>query len=440
MGSEITRTQLANGLTVLLKEMHHAPVATFMVWYRVGSRNELPGHTGVSHWVEHMMFKGTPQFPSDAMERMISREGGYWNAFTWLDYTAYYETMPSNRIDLALRLEADRMSNTIMTAEEVESERTVILSERAMYENQPRFLLDEELTAAAFRVHPYHHEVIGDTVDLKTMSRETLYDHYRRHYAPTNAIAVAVGDFNPADMLARIEELFGAIPAGEATAAVRREEPPPAGERRVIVNGPGDTAYLTVAYHVPGAAHPDYPALSLLNAAFAGGSSLGMFGGGGSNRSSRLYKALVSTELAAGAYGSLTPTIDPFLYSISAVVRAGRTLAEVEAALEAELTRLAAEPITAAELAKALKRARAQFIMAGESISGQAQLIGASEATTGDYHWFDTVLERLNSVTLEDIERVRRQYLQRRNRVVGWYEPEGIRPIEGQAPGSTGAG
>ncbi|WP_162292418.1 M16 family metallopeptidase [Candidatus Promineifilum breve] len=412
-------------MTVLLKEMHHAPVATFMVWYRVGSRNELPGHTGVSHWVEHMMFKGTPQFPGEVMERMISREGGYWNAFTWLDYTAYYETMPSNRIDLALRMEADRMSNTIMAAAEVESERTVILSERAMYENQPRFLLDEELTAAAFRVHPYHHEVIGDTVDLKTMSRDTLYNHYRRHYAPANAIAVVVGDFVTADMLARIEELFGATPAGEATPPVQREEPAQSGERRVIVNGPGDTAYLTVAYHVPGAAHPDYPALSLLNAAFAGGSSLGMFAGGGSNRSSRLYKALVSTELAAGAYGGLTPTIDPFLYSISAVVRAGRTLAEVEAALEAELTRLAAEPITEAELAKALKRARAQFIMAGESISGQAQLIGAAEATTGDYHWFDTVLQRLDTVTLDDIERVRGLYLQRRNRIVGWYEPDG---------------
>ncbi len=424
MTSTISKTQLDNGLTIVLKEMHHAPVATFMVWYRVGSRNELPGFTGASHWVEHMMFKGTPQFPGEVMERMISREGGFWNAFTWVDYTAYYETMPSNRIDLALQLEADRMTNTIMSVDDVESERTVILSERAMYENQPRFLLDEELTAAAFRVHPYHHEVIGDTVDLRAMTRDDLYTHYRRHYTPTNAIVVVVGDFQTADMLSRITELFGAIPAGEPTASIRREEPPQPGERRVVVQGPGDTSYLSMAFHVPGAAHADYPALSLLNAAFAGGSSLGTFGGGGANRSSRLYKALVSTELAAGAYGSLTPTIDPFLYTISAVVREGRTLAEVEAALEAELARLAAEPITAAELAKALKRARAQFIMAGESISGQAQLIGAAEATTGDYHWFESVLDRLDSVTLDDIERVRAQYLQRRNRTVGWYEPQ----------------
>lgn len=375
------------------------------------------------------MFKGTPQFPGDVMEKMISREGGVWNAFTWLDYTAYYETMPSDRIDLALRLEADRMINTLMEPEEVESERTVILSERAMYENQPRFLLDEEMTAAAFRVHPYHHEVIGDTADLQSMTRDDLYAHYRRHYSPTNAIAVVVGDFDTNSMLGQIEALYGSIPAGEATAPVRRSEPVQAGERRVIVNGPGDTAYLTFAYRVPGATHPDYPALTLLNAAFAGGSSLGMFGGGGSNRSSRLYKALVSTELAAGAYGSLAPTIDPFLYTISAVVRAGRSLSEVETALEAELARLATEPITANELAKALKRARAHFVMAGESISGQAQLIGAAEATTGNYQWFESVLERLGKATLDDIERVRRAYLHRRNRTIGWYEPDGLEDV-----------
>lgn len=421
----ITKTVLDNGLTILSKEMHHAPIISFMIWYRVGSRNERPGQTGVSHWVEHMMFKGTPQFPGDLMERMISREGGYWNAFTWLDYTAYYETMPADRIDLALRLEADRMINTEMNEEAVESERTVILSERAMYENRPRFLLDEELTAAAFRVHPYHHEVIGDTADLQSMTREDLFNYYRRHYVPNNAIVVVVGDFQPDTMLARIRELFGGIRPGEAPAPVVRQEPPQLGQRRVEVNGPGDTAYLTFAYRVPGALHPDYPALTLLNAAFAGGSSLGMFAGGGTNRSSRLYKALVSTELAAGAYGSLTPTVDPFLYTINAVVRSGRTIMEVENALEAEIDRLENEPITPVELRKALKRARAQFIMAGESISGQAQLIGAAEATTGDFQWFETVLDRLNQVTIDDIERVRQTYLTSRSRTIGWYVPQG---------------
>lgn len=425
MASVVTKRQLDNGLTVVLKEMHHAPVITFMIWYRVGSRNEIPGRTGVSHWVEHMMFKGTPQHPGNLLDRMISREGGHWNAFTWLDYTAYYETMPAERIDIALRLESDRMVNTEMPPDEVESERTVILQERAMYANEPRFLLDEELTAAAFRIHPYHHEVIGDTADLRAMTRDDLYDHYRRHYVPNNAIVVAVGDFSTGEMLARVNELFGSAAPGEPARPIHREEPPQLGERRVTVIGPGDTAYLTFAYHAPAASHPDYPAMTLLNAAFAGGSSLGMFAGGGANRSSRLYKALVARELAAAAYGSLIPSIDPFLYTINVVVRAGRSIVEVEAALEAELARLATEPISPAELQKALKRARAQFIMAGESISGQAQLLGAAEATTGDYRWYETVLDRLSQVTPEDIERVRATYLTRRNRVVGYYEPEG---------------
>lgn len=424
MSSQITKTNLDNGLTVVLKEMHHAPVTTFMIWYRVGSRNERPGITGISHWVEHMMFKGTPRFPGELLDRMISREGGSWNAFTWLDFTAYYETMPSNRIDIGMQLEADRMVHTNMEEEEVESERTVILSERAMYENDPRFLLNEELSAAAFRVHPYHHEVIGDMIDLQTMTRDDLFNHYRRYYAPNNAIAVVVGDFETAAMLGRIEELFGTIPASEPAVPIRRDEPPQNGERRVTVNGPGDTTYITYAYRAPNATHPDYYPFVLLNAAFAGGSSLGMFAGGGSNRSSRLYKALVSTELAAGASGSLGPTIDPYLYTVHAVVRTGRTPDEVEAALDAAIDSLGTEPITEAELNKALKRAKAQFAFAGESISGQAQIIGAAEATTGDYGWYETVLDKLGEVTLDDIERVRQTYLRKKSRTVGIYEPD----------------
>lgn len=423
MSLPVRKKILDNGLTVVLKEMHHAPVASFMIWYRVGSRNENPGITGVSHWVEHMMFKGTPEHPSGMLDRLVSREGGHWNAFTWIDFTAYYETMPTERIDLALRLEADRMVNTIMSEDEVNSERTVILSERGMYENQPRFLLNEELTAAAFRIHPYHHEVIGDAIDLKTMTRDDLYGYYRRHYVPNNAIAVIVGDFEADSMLSRIQELFGAIPAGEPTSPVIRQEPEQRGERRVVVTGPGDTSYLTYAFRAPAASDDDYYPLVLLNAAFAGGSSLGMFGGGGSNKSSRLYKALVNTEMAASAFGGLAATIDPYLYSISAVVRNERILAEVEDALEAEIDRLASEPITKPELDKAMKRAKAQFVMAGESITGQTQLLGMAEAVVRDFRWYENVLENLSGVTLDDIERVRRRFLRPQNRVVGWYQP-----------------
>lgn len=426
MTNSVHKTTLDNGLTVVLKEMHHAPVASFMVWYRVGSRHERPGTTGVSHWVEHMMFKGTPTFPNGTLDSLVSREGGFWNAFTWVDFTAYYETMPSSKIELALQLEADRMANTMMTPDEVESERTVIISERQMYENDPNFQLNEELTSAAFRVHPYHHEVIGDLADLTTMTRDDLYGHYRRHYVPNNAVVVVAGDFDASEMLQRIQARFGDLPAGQPINPVTRQEPAQKGERRVVVEGPGDTAYLIAAYRAPAASHPDYLPLVLLNAAFAGGSSLGMFGGSGSNKSSRLYKALVNTELAASAYGSLTPTVDPFLYTISAVAQAGRSLAEVEAALDAELARLETAPITEQELAKALKRAKAEFVLAGESITGQAQLLGMTEAVIGDYTWYETVLDRLNEITLADIERVRMAYLRPSQRTIGWYEPEGV--------------
>lgn len=420
MTASVTKTRLANGLTVLLKEMHHAPVISFWVWYKVGSRNEKPGITGSAHWVEHMMFKGTPTFPAGTLDQAVSREGGRWNAFTWLDFTAYFETLPADRIELALKIESDRMVNATMAPADTESERTVIISERHMYENQPMFVLNEELNAAAFRVHPYHHEVIGDQVDLETMTRDDLYAFYRQHYAPNNATVVVVGDFETDAMLALVERYFGEIPAGPPIPSVTRMEPPQKGERRVDVRGPGDTAYLVHAYKAPDATDDDYFALALLNAAFAGGS---FFGGGTTNKSSRLYRALVSAELAVAVSGRSAATVDPYLYSIVAVVHPERTLDEVEAALDAEVARLATEPITAEELEKALKRAKVQFVMAGESITGQAQMLGMSESVVNDYRWAETALERLEAVTLEDIERVRRRYLRPETRTVGRYVP-----------------
>lgn len=420
----LLKTQLPNGLTVILKEMHHAPVASFWVWYRVGSRHEKPGYTGSAHWVEHMMFKGTPQFPPGELDRAVSREGGRWNAFTWIDFTAYFETMPADRIELAVRLEADRMVNAIMSPEDTESERTVIISERHMYENRPMFLLAEETTAAAFRVHPYHHEVIGDEADLESMTRDDLYQFYRRHYAPNNATVVVVGDFESAAMLDMISRAFGDIPPGEALPRISRAEPPQRGQREVTVKGPGDTSYILYAYKAPAAADPDYHAMALLNAAFSGGGSLGWFGDGMSNHSSRLYKALVASELAVGVSGGVTPSIDPFLYTMVAVVRPGRTHQEVEAALDAEIERLATAPITQAELDKAIKRARVQFITASESMTGQAQVLGLSESVTGHYRWFDEALAQLQAVTLEDIERVRARYLHPDNRTIGRYLPQ----------------
>src|SRR5215208_3587562 len=219
-----TQTTLSNGLKVLLKEIHTAPIISSWLWYRVGSRDEVQGRTGVSHWVEHMQFKGTDQFPANILDKAISREGGSWNAFTYIDWTAYFETMPADKIDLGLRLEADRMSNSRFDANEVTSERTVIISEREGSENEPLFLLGEAVQQTAFRVHPYHHEVIGDMADLHTMTREDLYNHYRKFYVPSNAVMAVAGDFDAKSMLRRIRELLEPIPAGSEPVQLARPE------------------------------------------------------------------------------------------------------------------------------------------------------------------------------------------------------------------------
>jgi zinc protease len=419
----ILKTVLSNGLTVVLKENHNAPVATFWVWYRVGSGRERTGITGISHWVEHMLFKGTEQFPGRKADQVISREGGQWNGFTWLDFTTYFETLPAEKIDLALALEADRMVNAPFRPRDVSSERTVIISEKQGGENNPRHLLGEEVQAAAFRAHGYGHETIGHLCDLQTMTRDDLYAHYRTYYAPNNAVAVAVGAFHAQEMLKKIEKSFGKIKHGPAIQANAVVEPDQRGERRVNVEGPGTTSYVDIAYHAPAAKDADFPALVALDAIMAGASSLSIFGGGTTNASSRLYKALVETELATDVGGSLIPTMDPYLYGLSATVRQGHTPQEVEAAFDAEINRIVNEPVQQAELTKALKQARASFAYGSESVTNQGFWYGWSEVFA-DYHWFETYLDRLAAVTVADVQRVAQKYLRRGNRVVGHYLPK----------------
>ena len=427
----IRKTTLANGLTVLLREMHHAPVASFWVWYRVGSRNEGQGTTGISHWVEHMLFKGTPTYPQGEFDKAIAREGGVFNGMTWIDFTTYFETLPSDRIDLALRVEADRMANAIFDPAEMELERTVIISERQGNENNPSFLLGEALQAAVFQAHPYHHEVIGWQCDLETMTRDQLYGHYRTYYTPHNAIVAVAGDFDGDAMLARIEELFGRIPAGPALPVFTAQEPPQRGERRVTVEGPGTTSYIEIAFRAPRATDPYYYPMVVLDTILGGAKAMSMGGGGTANRSSRLYKALVETELAADADSWMSSTIDPYLFAFSATVREGRTLPEVEAAFLAEIQRVMDEPVSQEELAKAIKQTRAQFAYSSESVTDQGYWLGLSELVA-DVSWFGGFMDRLAAVTVADVQRVARAYLKPSLRNVGWYAPSGAGEGEGE--------
>jgi zinc protease len=420
---EITKTRLNNGLTVLLKEIHTAPIISHWVWYRVGSRNEPPGVTGVSHWVEHMQFKGTPHFPAQILDKAISREGGMWNAFTYLDWTTFFEVMPADKIDLGLRLEADRMVNSLYESQEVTSERTVVISEREGDENEPLFQLSEVVQSEAFKVHTYHHEIIGDMADLRTMQRDDLYRHYRNYYVPNNAVLAIAGDFDTQSMLARIEQVYGPIPPGVPVVYQPDPEPRVDEERRVEISGPGETTYLQLAYRAPAATNPDFFAFTVLDSLLTGPTGLNMFGGGGiSNKTSRLYRALVEKGLAVSVSGGLQATIDPYLYDITATVHPRHTPGEVIQVIDAEISRLQEQLVTPEEVARAIKQARAMFAYGSENITNQAYWLGFSEMFA-NYDWFVTYLDRLAAVTPADIQRIARGYLAPRSRVVGTYLP-----------------
>jgi len=427
---DCTQFTLDNGLKVLLKEIHTAPLISQWVWYRVGSKDEPTGLTGVSHWVEHMQFKGTPQFSTSELDKAIAREGGQWNAFTFMDWTTYYETMPSARIDLALRLEADRMANSKFSPQEVESERNVIISEREGSENEPLFLLGEAIQQAAFRVHPYHHEVIGDMADLLTITREQLYQHYHTYYQPNNAVLALAGDFETAEMLERVTCLYSAIPAGSAPPRLQRPEPEQPGEVRLTVEGPGETAFLEVAYRAPAASDPEFFSLAVLDSLLAGPSNLNMFGGGGiSNKTSRLYRAIIDTELAVGVHGGSSATIDPFMYTFMLTGHPTNHLDKALAALDVELERLKNDLVSQDEVTRAIKQARAMFAYGSENITNQAFWLGYAEMFA-DYNWFTTYLERLSQVTPADVQRAAQTFFQSRYRVVGTYHPTGNGEVE----------
>jgi len=420
--SQVLEAQLENGLKVLLKPIRTAPVATFWVWYRVGSRNEVPGKTGISHWVEHMMFKGTPTLGKGEIMHLINRNGGVDNAFTSNDYTAYFELLPSDRIDLALRIESDRMVNALFDPNEVESERTVIISEREGAENEPRFWLGEEVLALAFKVHPYHHDTIGWKTDLLTITRDDLYAHYRTYYVPNNAVIVAAGDFDANEMLAKIERAFGTIPRGGDVPPVKIVEPPQEGERRVVLRRPGPASYFHAAYHAPNATDPDFFAVFVLTGILSGVGGMSFSGHSSPGRSSRLYRALVETGLAVDVDCTFRATIDPGTLDVTATARPGVPLEKIERAIFVELEKIASQRVTSRELDKVIKQARAQFVYAMDGVMNVGGWLGQLEMVAS-YKMYDTFLENLMKVTRDDVRRVAEKIFHETNRTVGWFIP-----------------
>ncbi|MBI5034835.1 MAG: insulinase family protein [Chloroflexi bacterium] len=422
MAVDIREAHLDNGLMVLLAPVHNAPVVTFWVWYRVGSRNEVPGITGISHWCEHMMFKGTPTLGKGEIMHLINRNGGVDNAFTSADFTAYFESLPSDRIDLALRIESDRMMNTTFDPDEVASERTVIISEREGGENEPRYLLSEQVQAMAFMVHPYHHDTIGWKVDLETMTREDLYRHYKKYYAPNNAVVVVAGDFEPDEMLAKITDAFGKIPRGGEIPQMKSVEPPQEGERRARLVRPGPSACFHAMFHAPKASDPDFFPTFVLTGILSGVGGMSFSGGGSPGRSSRLYRALVETGLAVDVDCGFRGMLDPGTIDITSTVTPGGSIEKVEGAIFAELEKIASKPVTDTELAKVIKQAKSQFVYATDGVMNLGYWLGQWEIVSS-YKMYAQFLDNLEKVTKADVTRVARKYFAEKNRTVGWFIP-----------------
>lgn len=419
---------LDNGLKVLIQEVHTAPLASVWCWYKVGSRDEMPGSTGVSHWVEHMNFKGTTNIPREKIKGIIEEFGGSWNGYTWIDQTTYLETATKDALDRMLFIEAERMANGLYEPEECESERTVIISELEGGENDPEQLLDMEVNAAAFKAHPYGIPTIGWLSDLRRMTRDDLYGYYRRYYVPNNATLVVVGDVEGDDVLRRVNQHFGTIRPGVVPPRALSVEPEQLGERRVVVERPGTAAYLKLAYHAPAADDPAFVPLLLADAVLTGAKGINLWASFRTpppQRSARLYRALVDARLASSVSGGLVPTADPFLYTISLTATDGVPLDRLEAAAVLELDRLAKDGVTEQEFEKARNQLRARLVFEHDSVTNIAHQLGFFE-TIASVDLFLSIGERIRQTTIEQVNAAAAACLRRANRTVGRFEPTAI--------------
>ncbi len=410
---KVTEKVLPNGLKVLLKEERKAPVVTFQIWYKVGSRNEALGKTGMSHLLEHMMFKGAKKYGPKQFSQMVQKNGGNDNAFTSKDYTAYFENFASDRIEISLDLESDRMQGLLLDPREFLSEQKVVKEERRMrYEDDPTSTMVEQMMATAFMAHPYQWPTIGWMADIGNITRDDLFKHYKTYYAPNNATIVVVGDFETKKLLPLIEKYFGAIPRGPDVSAVEAVEPKQLGERRIIVKKEAELPAVFAGYKTPNLKHPDSYALEVLQGILSSG------------RSSRLYASLVYEKqlalYAGGEYDNITN--DPNLFYVYAGVMPGKTTEEVEKALYAEIEKLKTEPVTDEELQKAKNQIEAGFIMGQDSVFFQAMLLGQHE-TVASWKMLEKYLAGIRAVTKDDIKRVAKEHFSEDNRTVGILVP-----------------
>ncbi|HBR22137.1 MAG TPA: insulinase family protein, partial [Nitrospiraceae bacterium] len=385
LSAEVKEYKLDNGLKVLVIEDHKSPLATFQIWYRIGSRDEPAGKSGISHLLEHMMFKGTPKYGSKTFSKMVKRKGGVDNAFTTKDYTMYYQTLASDRIDISIELEADRMQNLILDSKEVIAERDVVMEERRMrYEDDPQNSLYEEVLAAAFKSHSYHWPVIGWMPDISSIERSDLLSHYKAYYSPDNAVIVVSGDVQADEIIKKIKASFGDISPASGRVVVISKETEQKGERRISLKREAELPYIIAVYHTPSFPHPDSYALEVLGMILSGG------------KSSRLYRSIVyEKKLAISASADYSGfNKDPYLFLFDATAAPGKDLKDVENALYAEIEKIKKGLPSEREVQKAKNQIEASFVMGQDSIYYQAQIAGMFEML-GDWKLKGQYLENI---------------------------------------------
>lgn len=417
--AETREYNLNNGLKVIMIEDHKVPIATFQIWFRVGSRNEMTGKTGLSHLLEHMMFKGTSKYGPKTFSKIIQRNGGIDNAMTTKDYTMYFEILSSDRLDVAMELEADRMRNLLLDPKETISERNVVMEERRLrYEDDPQNSLFERVIATALMTHPYRNPVIGWMSDLSNLRVDDLKDFYKTYYRPENAFIIVAGDIDSEKLLEKIKVIFGdktinIQDGGKRIDSLRdtrtvTSEPQQKGEKRIILKREAELPYILVAYHTPSIPHEDSYALDVLNTILSGG------------KSSRLYRSLVYEKKIALNAGSdySGMYIDPFLFFLWSTASPGHSIEDIEKELYRQIERINDEPPSEWELQKAKNQIESFFIFSQDSLYMQAMMTGRFEVL-GDWRMKDKYLEGIRKVTAEDIRRVTKRYLTEDNRTVG---------------------
>ena len=411
----VRKTVLENGLTVLTKEVHTAPVVTVQVWYKVGSRNEEPGVNGIAHQLEHMMFKGTLNRPIQ-FGRLFSALGSDSNAFTSYDQTAYYGTVERNKLKALLVLEADRMQNSQIEPEQLASEKRVVISELQGYENSPEYRLNRAVMQAVFPNHAYGLPVGGTKADVEKFEVEQVQKYYRNFYSPDNAVLVIVGDFQTANTLETIKEVFGKLPkkVRSEKLGVRSKNTftsSPSLRTPIVLREPGAGRLLQVVYPLPDVNQPDVPALDVMDYILTEG------------RNSRLYQVLVESGLASEVTASVTSLRQSGWYEVLVTAGSKQDLKKIDSVLSRAIANVAEKGVTPEEVERAKTQLTADVILSNRDITSQAMRLGNDETTAGDYRYTDRYLAAVRLVKPMDVVAVINKYLTKEARIAGFFEP-----------------